>query len=195
MPLGRDRVLSLQPKVPIASVFRMLEYAYRLDVFRSPEQVVDALTMQEVYKSPARVLAWRVRDRARKGLYRTCIGWEQRLGVVRGRLDLRRLPGQGADPRVHCQFEKRTPDHADTQILLDALDRVRRSAICREEARCESREAHRVLRGAASPAVFTERDIVARSCNRLNHDYRILHALARSSLPVPGRRSARAASR
>ena len=33
LPLSRDRVLSLQPKVPIVNVFRMLEYAYRLDVF------------------------------------------------------------------------------------------------------------------------------------------------------------------
>jgi 5-methylcytosine-specific restriction enzyme subunit McrC len=179
VPLGRERVLSLQPKVPIANVFRMLEYAYRLDAFRGPEDVVGARTMQEIYESLARVLARRVRDRGRKGLHRTYVGREERLGVIRGRLDLRRLPHRGPDPRLHCLFEEHTPDHDDNRILLDALDRVLRSGICRDQARREAREAHRLLRGAVTPAVFTERDVVSRSYNRLNHDYRGLHALAR----------------
>jgi 5-methylcytosine-specific restriction enzyme subunit McrC len=179
VPLGRDRILSLQPKVPITNVFRMLEYAYRLDAFRGPEDVVGARTMQEIYESLARVLARRVRDRGRKGLHRTYVARDERLAVVRGRLDLRRLPGRGVDPRLHCLFEEHTPDHDDNRILLDALDRVLRSGICRDQARGEAREAHRLLRGAITPAVFTERDVVGRSYNRLNHDYRGLHALAR----------------
>lgn len=179
VPLGRDRLLSLQPKVPITNVFRMLEYAYRLDAFGGPEDVVGARTMQEIYESLARVLARRVRDRGRKGLHRTYVGREERLGVVRGRLDLRRLPRRGPDSRLHCRFEEHTPDHDDNRILLDALDRVLRSGICREQARREARDAHRLLRGAVTPAVFTERDLVGRSYNRLNHDYRGLHALAR----------------
>ena len=172
-------MLSLQPKVPIANVFRMLEYAYRLDAFRGPEDVVGARTMQEIYESLARVLARRVRDRGRKGLHRIYVGREERLGVVRGRLDLRRLPRRGPDPRLHCLFEEHTSDHDDNRILLDALDRVLRSGICRDQARREAREAHRLLRGAVTPAVFTEGDVVGRSYNRLNHDYRGLHALAR----------------
>ena len=179
VPLGRERVLSLQPKVPIANVFRMLEYAYRLDAFRGPEDVVGARTIQEIYESLARVLARRVRDRGRKGLHRMYVAREERLGVVRGRLDLRRLPRRGPDPRLHCLFEEHTPDHDDNRILLDALDRVLRSGICRDQARRETREAHRLLRGAVTPSVFTERDVVGRSYNRLNHDYRGLHALAR----------------
>jgi 5-methylcytosine-specific restriction enzyme subunit McrC len=179
VPLGRDRILSLQPKVPITNVFRMLEYAYRLDAFRGPEDVVGARTMQEIYESLARVLARRVRDRGRKGLHRTYVGREDQLAVVRGRLDLRRLPRRGLDPRLHCRFEEHTPDHDDNRILLDALDRVLRSGICRDQARGEAREAHRLLRGAVTPAVFTERDVIGRSYNRLNHDYRGLHALAR----------------
>lgn len=179
LPLGPDRTLSLQPKVPIANVFRMLEYAYRLDVFRGPEDVVGARSMQEIYESLARVLAKRVRDRGRKGLHRTYVGREERLGVVRGRLDLRRLQRRSADPRLHCRFEEHTADHADNQILLDALTRVLRSGLCRDRARHEAREAHRVLRGAVTPTSFVERDVVGRSYNRLNHDYRGLHALAR----------------
>lgn len=179
LPLGSDRTLSLQPKVPIVNVFRMLEYAYRLDVFRGPEDVVGARSMQEVYESLARVLSRRVRDRGRKGLYRTYVSREERLGVVRGRIDLRRLRRRGADPRLHCRFEEHTPDHADNQILFDALDRILRSGLCRGQARGEVREAHRLLRGAISPTSFVERDVVGRSYNRLNHDYRGLHALSR----------------
>lgn len=179
LPLSRDRTLSLQPKVPIDNVFRMLEYAYRLDVFRGPDSVVGARSMQEVYESLARVLARRVRDRGRKGLHRTYVSRQERLTVVRGRLDLSRLPGGGLDPRLPCQFEEHTPDHRDNQILLDALDRVLRSGICRNEAQRETREAHRVLYGAVTSVTFTESDVVRRSYNRLNHDYRGLHALAR----------------
>ena len=179
LPLGSDRTLSLQPKVPIINVFRMLEYAYRLDVFRGPENVVGARSMQEVYESLARVLARRVRDRGRKGLHRTYVSREERLGVVRGRIDLRRLLRRGADPRLHCRFEEHTSDHVDNQILFDALDRILRSGLCRGQARAEVREAHRLLRGAISPTSFVERDVVGRPYNRLNHDYRGLHALAR----------------
>lgn len=179
LPIGPDRVLSLQPKVPIANVFRMLEYAYRLDAFHGPEDVVGSHTMQEVYESLARILARRVRDRGRKGLHRTYVGRNERLGVVRGRLDLRRLPGRGQAPRLHCHFEEHTPDHEDNQILLDALDRVLRSGLCRDQARREAREAHRLLRGAVSPRSFTEGDVIGRPYNRLNHDYRGLHGLAR----------------
>jgi 5-methylcytosine-specific restriction enzyme subunit McrC len=179
LPLGPDRTLSLQPKVPVSNVFRMLEYAYQLDVFRGPEDVVGARSMQEIYESLARVLAKRVRDRGRKGLHRTYVGREERLGVVRGRLDLRRVGRRGGNPRLHCRFEEHTPDHADNRILLDALGRVARSGLCRGEARGEVREAHRILRGSVSQASFVERDLVGRSYNRLNHDYRSLHALAR----------------
>ena len=179
LPLGQDHTLVLQPKVPISNVFRMLEFAYKLDVFRGPEDVVGADTMQEIYESLARVLARRVRDRGRKGLHHTYVGREERLPVVRGRLDLRRLPRTGHDPRLHCQFEEHTADHPDNQILLDALDRILRSAICRGQARRETRGAHRMLKSAVSPARFTERDTLGRDYNRLNHDYRGLHALSR----------------
>lgn len=179
VPLGRERALALQPKVPVSNVFRMLEYAYRLDVFRGPEDVLGAGTMQEVYESLARVLARRVRDRARKGLHRMYVRREERLGVVRGRLDLHRLVNRRPDPRLHCLFEEHTVDHPDNQILWDALDRVLRSGICREEARREVRGAHRLLRGAVSQRTFEERDTLGRPYDRLNHDYRGLHALAR----------------
>jgi 5-methylcytosine-specific restriction enzyme subunit McrC len=179
VPLGPDRVLSLQPKVPILNVFRMLEYAYRLDVFGGPEHVVGSHTMQEVYESLARVLARRVRDRGRKGLHRTYVGRVERLAVVRGRLDLRHLHRRGPDPRLDCAFEEHTADHADNQILFHALDIILRSGICRDEPRREARDAHRMLRTAVTPAAFSERDVFGRVYNRLNHDYRGLHALAR----------------
>lgn len=178
LPLSDDRILSLQPKVPIANVFRMLEYAYRLDIFGGPENIVGARTMQEVYESLARVLAKRVRDRGRKGLHRTYVGRHERLPVVRGRIDLRRLYA-GPDPHLFCRFEEHTPDHDDNRILLDALDRILRSGICRDQARREVREGHRMLRSAVTPAAYTEQDMIGRSYDRLNHDYRGLHALAR----------------
>ena len=135
--------------------------------------------MQELYESLARVLARRIRDRCRSGLHRRYVGQKQRLGVVKGRVDLRRIVAQHPDPRLVCQFEEHTPDHADNQILLDALNRVVRSRLCRKQARRETRDAYRLLRRAVSHVTFSEREIVNRSYHRLNHDYRGLHALAR----------------
>jgi 5-methylcytosine-specific restriction enzyme subunit McrC len=114
VPLGRDAVISLEPKVPLANVFRMLEYAYRLDAFGTSEDTAGVETMREVYESLARVLARRVRDRARKGLHRSYQGREERLSVVRGRLNLETpggapgereaaLPVRGAHSRPHRQ--------------------------------------------------------------------------------------------
>jgi 5-methylcytosine-specific restriction enzyme subunit McrC len=178
IPLGQEKLLSLQPKVPVVNLLRMLEYAYRLDAFRSSEKIVGTETVQEVFESLARVLARRVRDRSRKGLHRSYVERDELLPVVRGRIDVRRSAVRSADTRLHCHYEEHTADNEDNQILLHALDVVLRSGLCRDQARDEVRQAHHLLRGAVTPVEFAARTLLDRAYDRLNHDYRGLHALS-----------------
>jgi 5-methylcytosine-specific restriction enzyme subunit McrC len=71
IPLGEDRGISLQPKVPIGNLFRMLEYAYDLRSFKLMEGLYDCASIRDFYDQLALILAHRLLDRARAGLYRT----------------------------------------------------------------------------------------------------------------------------
>ena len=91
LPVDRDTVLALEPKVPIENVFRMLEYAYRLRAFPWPDKTIHAESIAELFESLARILARRIRDRTRKGLHRRYVERDERLPFVRGRVELRGL--------------------------------------------------------------------------------------------------------
>ena len=64
IPLTADFAVMLHPKVPLANLFRMWEYAYRLDSFRFLTGLYDSQTLAEFYEQLANVLARRVLDRS-----------------------------------------------------------------------------------------------------------------------------------
>ena len=64
-------MIVVKPKVPIASIFGMLEVAYKLKSFKIVEGETAVQSLEELYQRVASILAQRVNDRCRKGLYRT----------------------------------------------------------------------------------------------------------------------------
>ena len=117
IPLSPDLGIALRPKVGLSNLFRMLEYAYRLESFRFLDDMFESSSLTEFYERLARVLARRVLDRARKGLYRAYLGREERLPYVRGRLDARRLAQSPWRTDLPCAYQERTADVEDNQIL------------------------------------------------------------------------------
>ena len=71
IPLGQYGGLSLKPKVPLANLFAMLEYAYDLRSFKLLEGMYDTDSIRDFYERLASVLGERVLKRIRQGLYKS----------------------------------------------------------------------------------------------------------------------------
>jgi 5-methylcytosine-specific restriction enzyme subunit McrC len=185
VPVDRQVGVSLLPKVPVGNVFRMLEYAYRLK-YVFPEGLGTADSLPEFFERLANVLAKRVLDRARKGLYRTYVPRRDVLPYMRGELDLRdrlRRPW-----RVHlaCRYQEHTADIEENQILTWTLFRIAHSGACTDRVLPTIRRAYRSLQGFSDLVPLGPDRCVDRLYNRLNEDYEPMHALCRFFLEHGG---------
>ena len=80
--------IRLEPKVQLGNLFRMLEYAYRLKSIKFPDGLTDSNSLQEYFESLAHVLAKRILDRIRRGIYRKYVEDDEDLQFIRGRIDI-----------------------------------------------------------------------------------------------------------
>ena len=186
IPLTPQLGFSLQPKVSLGNLFRMLEYAYRLQSFRFLDDLMGCQSLEEFYERLANVLAKRVLDRARKGFYRAYLPENEHLPYVRGRLDIRHVMQKPWSAKLHCHYEEHTPDVEENQLLAWTLGRIARSHVCSRRVQPTVRRAYQSLRGLASPQPFSPQDCVSRLYNRLNDDYHPMHALCRFFLEHSG---------
>lgn len=186
IPLTHDLTVALQPKVELGNLFRMLEYAYRLRSFEFLEGLIESDTLEEFYERLARVLAKRVMDRGRKGFYRTYLSRSDELPYVRGQLDIQQSIRTPWKTQIHCYYQEHTADIEDNQILAWTLSQILRSGVCTEWAAPTIRKAHRLLQNAVTLTPFQAGACIGRLYNRLNEDYRPVHALCRFFLEHSG---------
>ena len=186
IPLTSEVHFSLVPKVPIRNLFGMLEYAYRLKGFRVVEGLVDSGSITELYDRLALILAKRILDRMRKGLYRSYIPESDNLPYVRGRIDVQAYIRSAMPAMLPCHFEEHTGDLEDNQILLWTLSRILSCGICSDRSLPYVRQAGRSLQGFVTAAPFCAEQCFDRLYNRLNQDYEPMHALCRFFLEHTG---------
>ena len=188
IPLTSELRLVLQPKVSLGNVFRMLDYAYRLDKsgLAFPKGLVDSGSLTDFFERLASVLAKRVLDRGRKGFYRAYRHEEERLSYLRGRLDVHAHLRNPWEPRLPCHYDEHSADVTDNQLLSWTLSRVARSGICQRQAQATVRRAYRSLQGFATLTPFTPQECVGRLYHRLNVDYQPMHVLCRFFLEHTG---------
>lgn len=185
IPLDPDLHIAIRPKVPVDNVFRMLEYAYNVPFEQSGDSV-GCESLEDFFERLALVLARRVLDRGRKGFYRAYVGESDRLPYLRGQLDVRRLMCRPWDTELHCHYEEHTGDLIENQILAWTLHTIISSGICSERVAPTVRHAYRTVRGLVTLSPFSARDCIGRLYNRLDDDYRPLHALCRFFLEHSG---------
>jgi len=185
LPVNADLHIALRPKVPLGNLFRMLEYAYRLETF-FPEGLTNSETLVEFYERLANVLAKRILDRGRKGFYRTYLPIAEDLPYVRGSVDLLQALRRPWVVRLPCEYQDHTADIDDNQILAWTLLRIARSTACTERVLPTVRTAYRSLQGLARSEPFSPAACVHRLYNRLNEDYEPMHALCRFFLEHTG---------
>lgn len=186
VPLGENRGISLQPKVTLGNLFRMLEHAYDLRSFKLLEGLYDCESIRDFYERLATILAHRLLDRAREGLYKTYRKEDAEISFIRGRIDIPALARKPVKTAVPCSFEEHTMDVEDNQIVAWTLYTILRSGICKERSIPIVRKAERILRNSVSLKPFCESDCIGRNYNRLNVDYEVLHKLCRFFLENAG---------
>lgn len=177
IPVTPELTLVVRPKVPIGTLFRMWEYAYDLRGVEFPEGMTQSGHLDELYSQLARNLASRVLVRARRGFYRAYREEAERLPVMRGRLDLRQLARAPWNVNLDCHYQEHTGDLEENRLLTWTLYAIGRSGICSNEVAPVVRQAYRVLQSFTGLEHYPSQACLRRDYNRLNSDYRPLHAL------------------
>ncbi|MEH2363708.1 McrC family protein [Nostoc sp.] len=177
IPLTPELHLKINPKVPIQNLFGMLEYAYNLKGFRFLEGLMDCESLEDFYNNLAHILAHKVLERCRKGLYRTYLPKTQQLSYVRGRLDVQQLIQKPWNVKLKCDYEEHTADIKENQILVWTLYIIGRSSLCSERVSPTVRKAYHALQGLVTLQPCSAKDCIAIQYNRLNPDYQLLHNL------------------
>ncbi|HEY9650502.1 MAG TPA: hypothetical protein V6C95_07555 [Coleofasciculaceae cyanobacterium] len=188
IPLTPKFHLVLLPKVELKNLFGMLEYAYQLKSksFCFLEGLIDCQSLEDFYSQLAYLLARRILDRGRKGLYRTYVPKTGQLAYVRGRLNIRQAIQNPWDVKLSCHYEEYSGDIEENQILAWTLFIIGRSGLCSERVAPTVRQAYQLLQGFVMIKPCSSKDCVGRLYNRLNEDYQPLHALCRFFLESSG---------
>jgi 5-methylcytosine-specific restriction enzyme subunit McrC len=188
IPLTPEFHLALLPKVQLKNLFGMLEYAYQLKSksFRFLEGLIDCQSIEDFYSQLAHLLTRRILDRGRKGFYRAYVPKTGQLAYVRGRLNIRQAIQKPWDVKLSCHYEEHSGDIEENQILAWTLFIIGRSGLCSERVSPTVRQAYHTLQGFVTLQPRSAEDCIGRVYNRLNEDYRLLHALCRFFLESSG---------
>ncbi|MEG4198805.1 5-methylcytosine restriction system specificity protein McrC [Microcoleus sp. Pol12A5] len=177
--------ITIRPKVPINNLFGMLDYAYNLKI-KFPQGSIQCQSLQESYDRLANILAHKILERCRKGLYRDYLSKTERLAYIRGRVDLRSALQKPWDVKLKCHYNEQTGDIEDNQILAWTLFIIGRSGLCRESVSSTVRKAFHALQGFVTLKPFKSEACIDRNYHRLNEDYQLFHALCRFFLDNTG---------
>ncbi|MBB6451047.1 5-methylcytosine-specific restriction enzyme subunit McrC [Geomicrobium halophilum] len=179
LPLSKEEGIQLRPKVPLANLFQMLEYAYQLKSFHFLDGSVQSETVQKLFERLAVHLATQVSTRTRKGLYRQYMDQIDEGPFLRGKMDVQHRIRNAWNVNIRSEYQEHEADIEDNRILLWTLYKIMQSGICREPSLLVLRHAYRGLKDAASLTPMSASACTGRIYNRLNQDYKPMHALCR----------------
>ncbi len=178
--------VSLKPKVEIESVFRMLEEVYEIESFQILEGITDAQSVNDIFHRVVNILAKKIANRNREGLYKSYVSRNERSNSIRGRIDIRQAASRPWDPKLPIQYDELTADNEENQILLWTIFQALSVGIEHPETQNQAREVFRSLANEISLTRFGEKDCINRNYGRDNHDYELLHSLCRIILANMG---------
>jgi 5-methylcytosine-specific restriction enzyme subunit McrC len=180
LPISSDLLIRIAPKIPVANIFGMFEYAYDLNPFNFGD-VVNVAVIEDLFERLASILARRVLRRVRKGLYSSYIAEEGDLPFLRGRIAIAETTRgmlRGATT-LSCQFEEHTADVEDNRILAWTLYCLRKLPFKRQSVQRDVRQAYLALAGTITVTPAEACKCVNRFYHRLNDDYQPMHGLCR----------------
>jgi 5-methylcytosine-specific restriction enzyme subunit McrC len=181
VPINDRLTIRIHPKLPVSNLFWMLDIVYKLDAFDTWDESLTSIgSIDDLFERLGSILAHRTSRRIQRGLYKNYIGISDDLEVVRGRINVAEsMLRLSASPRLACEFQEHSADLVENQIVLFALDLIARSNIRNEISAGAVRRARQSLVSGVRLIPFNSSACVNRRYNRLNDDYRALHALSR----------------
>ena len=177
IPIKKELTIVLKPKVPIKNVFGMLEYAYNLKSVYFFQDHVHSDSVQDFFNVLANILAKKILNRVRKGLYKSYQDRNEKLSYVCGKIEFHEHLRKPWDPSLTCRYQNCTPDIGDNQILLWTLYIIIRSGLCNAETSKLIHQAYRNLQRIVQVQPFTAIQCKSRFYTRLNLDYQVMHNL------------------
>ena len=185
IPFSASIHFQINPKVPLDNLFDMLNYAYHYDV-RWQKEHYQSDTLSGFYDHLASILARRVLDRIRKGVYRSYIQQNDELPFLRERMNINSRVRSPWKVNLNCDYHEHTPDIEDNQIIAWTLNLIARSGYCSAQTLAYVRHAYHSLESYVTLRPFNSRDCINRLYNRLNQDYEHIHSLCRFFLEQSG---------
>jgi len=181
LPLEEQGSIYIKPKIAVQNIFSLLEYAYNLRSFKLFEGTACISSISEIFENLAMILAKRVLNRNRKGLYHAYVPVAHPLNYIRGRLLIKPTTISVLKGSIQpiCEYEEYTADIEENEILLWTLYLIRRFEIKRPEVKQAVRKAYRELVDKVGLKSFNASDCIDRFYNKLNDDYKPLHGVCR----------------
>ncbi|MDJ0746036.1 MAG: hypothetical protein QNJ32_22110 [Xenococcaceae cyanobacterium MO_167.B27] len=179
IPVSSNLAIRITPKVAIANLLGMLEYAYNLKSFRFLDGVTNCGTLEDFYNRLVQLLCNKILVRCRQGLSKKYVTETRQLNYVRGRLHIKQTLKKPWDIRLTCNYQQQTNDIPETQILLWTLHLISRHSLCSVTVKSLVRKTYHTLHSSVILNSFTVSDLDNFQYNRLNQDYQQLHSLCR----------------
>jgi 5-methylcytosine-specific restriction enzyme subunit McrC len=185
-PVTPALLLAIAPRVPVDTLFTMLDYAWDLRSFHLLDGLAAGATVGDAAARLAHILARRVIALAQRGFVGAYHEHTEARAALRGRLDISTLARRPWQPQPTCTFADYTRDTRDHRALLWTLHTILHSPICTPAIQPTVRQAYRALAGVAALTPISVADLDELRYHRLNDDYRPLHALCRFFLSHTG---------
>ena len=188
LPLTDKYALHIKPKVENQNLFRMLEYAYKLESFEFLKGDIRVTSVEDIFENLASILAKKIIDRSRKGLYLDYVNREEDLSNLRGKIEF--IPSYLSISRgkayLRCNYSEQTLDLIENQILLWTIYRLRKHQFKRVDVAHLLNIAYRELVDKIDIITIRPNECINRLYNRLNQDYESMHILCRFFLEHSG---------
>ena len=188
VPINDEFLLIIKPKVPIQNIFSRLEYAYNLKSIQFLDGITGYDSVEDVFEYLASIFAKMVIKRNKKGLYQSYIEKSEHLPYIKGRLNVKSTASAliNKSIKIECEYDELTADLIENKIIAWTLYRLLSYDIKRQDVRLEIRHAYRAISGRVETTQIEIKDCVNQLYNKLNEDYKPMHALCRFFLEHSG---------
>jgi 5-methylcytosine-specific restriction enzyme subunit McrC len=169
--------LLISPKVPVSALMDWWCWSEGL-ITLSPT-LIPLNSIADMMDQLACWLSEYCIQQAKKGLISAYQRKTQPLSKPKGRLLMRQsaLAIARGQVSLHCQYEERSQDIPENQIIFWTLDCLRRYPLKHLQARKALQQAYRCLQGNISLIPYTAQDCVKWPYTQLNQHYQPLHRL------------------